>query len=68
MDTFVDCIRQWAKQRKGTRYDTHFDDTTPNYIVVCKAHYIDCLIKALSVDNLLATQHIPYDTFQKRNP
>jgi len=48
-------------------------DKAPNNIVfVCKSHYIDCLIKELSIDNLLGNPTYIYiypdDTFESGNP
>jgi hypothetical protein len=37
-----------------------------NILFVCKLYYIDCLIKELSIDNHLATLHIPRRHIRKR--
>ena len=42
-------------------------DKAPNNIVfVCKSHYIDCVIKELSIHIHLATLHIPRRHLRKR--
>ena len=42
------------------------DKAPNNIVVVCKSHYIDCLIKELGIDNSLATLHIPRRHLRKR--
>jgi hypothetical protein len=43
-------------------------DKAPNNIV-CKSHYIDCLIKELGIDNSLGNPtYTPNKTYERGNP